>query len=157
MSDALIQLLTAFIGALGFSLVFNVRRELLLSASLGGMLVWGVYLFCGHFFEGVFLPSLVAAAFASLYSEILARVKKAPATVFYTPALIPLVPGGSLYYTMSYAIRGEWESMSLSGSSTAYCALGIAVGMSLVLSTDFTLRKIIGKLSLKEKLDQNKR
>ena len=82
MSDALIQLLTAFIGALGFSLVFNVRRELLLSASLGGLLVWGVFLLCGHFFEGVFLPSLVAAAFASLYSEILARVKKAPATVF---------------------------------------------------------------------------
>ena len=140
--DGIIQLVTACIGALGFSLIFNVRRDLLPAAAFGGMLDWGVYLVAEWFFGGVFLPSVVAAAFASLYSEAVARMEHAPATVFYIPALIPLVPGGSLYYTMSYAVLGEWEQVRSFGASTIYCALGIAVGMSLVLSVDFTMRKI---------------
>lgn len=138
--------MTAGIGALGFSLLFNVRKELLPAAAFGGFLDWGVYMMAEWFFGGgVFLPSVVAAAFASLYAEAMARVEKAPATVFYIPALIPLIPGGSLYYTMSYAVLGQWEQVKSYGASTAYCALGIAVGMSLVLSVDFTARKLRGK------------
>lgn len=140
--DGIIQLVTAGIGALGFSLIFNVRRDLLPAAAFGGLLDWGVYLMAAWFFDGVFLPSVVAAAFASLYSEAVARMEQAPATVFYIPALIPLVPGGSLYYTMSYAVLGDWDQVRSFGGSTIYCALGIAVGMSLVLSVDFTVRKI---------------
>ena len=135
--------MTAGFGALGFSLIFNVRRELLPAAAFGGLLDWGVYMMAEWFFgNGVFLPSVVAAAFASIYAEAMARVEKSPATVFYIPALIPLIPGGSLYYTMSYAVLGQWDQVQSYGASTAYCALGIAVGMSLVLSVDFTMRKI---------------
>ena len=140
--DGIIQLVTAGIGALGFSLIFNVRRALLPAAAFGGLLDWGVYLMAAWLFDGVFLPSVVAAAFASIYSEAVARMEQAPATVFYIPALIPLVPGGSLYYTMSYAVLGDWHQVRSFGASTIYCALGIAVGMSLVLSVDFTVRKI---------------
>ena len=138
--------MTAGFGALGFSLIFNVRRELLPAAAFGGLLDWGVYMMAEWFFgNGVFLPSVVAAAFASIYAEAMARVEKAPATVFYIPALIPLIPGGSLYYTMSYAVLGQWDQVQSYGASTAYCALGIAVGMSLVLSVEFTFRKLTAR------------
>ena len=140
------QLVTAGIGALGFSLLFNVRRDLLPAAAFGGIADWGVYLAARWFFGGgVFLPSVAAAAFASIYAEAVARIEEAPATVFYIPALIPLVPGGSLYYTMSYAVLGDWDMVRSYGSDTVYCALGIAVGMSLVLSVDCTLRKLTGR------------
>ena len=43
---------------------------------------------------------------------------------------------------MSYAVLSDWEQVQHYGASTIYCALGIAVGMSLVLSVDFTMRKI---------------
>ena len=36
--DMLIQLVTAFTGSLGFALLFHVRKEKLLLASLGGLL-----------------------------------------------------------------------------------------------------------------------
>ena len=145
-TEGIIHLVTAGLGALGFSLLFNVRKELLGAAAFGGFLDWGVYMLAEWFFGGgVFLPSVVAAAFASLYAEAMARVEKAPATVFYIPALIPLIPGGSLYYTMSYAVIRQWDMVKSYGASTAYCALGIAVGMSLVLSVDFTSRKLRGR------------
>ena len=47
MRDIVIQLVTAFAGSLGFALLFHVRREKLLLASLGGLLAWGVYLLMG--------------------------------------------------------------------------------------------------------------
>ena len=145
-TEGIIHLVTAGLGALGFSLIFNVRRELLPAAAFGGLLDWGVYMMAEWFFgNGVFLPSVVAAAFASIYAEAMARVEKAPATVFYIPALIPLIPGGSLYYTMSYAVLGQWDQVQSYGASTAYCALGIAVGMSLVLSVEFTFRKLTAR------------
>ena len=145
-TEGIIHLVTAGFGALGFSLIFNVRRELLPAAAFGGLLDWGVYMMAEWFFgSGVFLPSVVSAAFASIYAEAMARVEKSPATVFYIPALIPLIPGGSLYYTMSYAVLGQWDQVQSYGASTAYCALGIAVGMSLVLSVEFTFRKLTAR------------
>ena len=143
-TEGIIHLVTAGIGALGFSLIFNIRKELLPAAAMGGLLDWGVYMLAEWFFGGgVFLPSVAAAAFASLYAEAMARLKKTPATVFYIPALIPLVPGGSLYYTMSYAVLSQWDMVQRYGASTAYCALGIAVGMSLVLSVEYTARRLL--------------
>lgn len=139
MYNAVIQLVTAFIGALGFALLFNVRRELLFASAFGGFLVWGVYLLAEQWLGGIFVSSVAAAAAATVYAEVLARVKRTPAVVFSIPALIPLVPGGSLYYTMSYAVRSEWDLVSLYGSNTFYCALGIASGMSIVLSIQFTM------------------
>lgn len=143
MYNAMMQLLTSFIGALGFALLFNVRKALLPAAAFGGMMVWGVYLGAEWAFGGsVFLASVCAAAVASIYAEAMARVEKAPATVFYIPALIPLVPGGSLYYAMSYAVRSDWDMVSRYGSATFYCALGIACGMSIVLAMEYTINKL---------------
>jgi uncharacterized membrane protein YjjB (DUF3815 family) len=154
-TEGIIHLVTAGLGALGFSLIFNVRRELLPAAAFGGLLDWGVYMMAEWFFgNGVFLPSVVAAAFASIYAEAMARVEKSPATVFYIPALIPLIPGGSLYYTMSYAVLGQWDQVQSYGASTAYCALGIAVGMSLVLSVEFTFRKLTARNHEKNQTSQ---
>ena len=145
-TEGIIHLVTAGIGALGFSLLFNVRKELLGAAAFGGFLDWGVYMLAEWFFGGgVFIPSVVAAAFASLYAEAMARVEKAPATVFYIPALIPLIPGGSLYYTMSYAVRSDWDMVRLYAGNTMYCAIGIAVGLCLILSVDFTIRAVTKK------------
>ena len=41
----------------------------------------------------------LAAAALSVYSEIMARVRKYPATSYLLVALFPLVPGADIYYT----------------------------------------------------------
>ena len=143
MLEIVLELLYALMGSLGFSLLFNLRKGHLAAAGIGGMAEWAVYLAAEWFFGGgVFLPSVAAAAFAAFYAEAMARVKRAPATVFYIPALVPMIPGGSLYYTMSYAVRSDWDMVRLYAGNTMYCAIGIAVGLSLVLSVGFTARKV---------------
>ena len=136
MKETIVQLVTAFLGSLGFSLLFGMRRRHLLLASLGGMLAWGVYLLADHarWIEGDFIPYLLASAFAVLYAELMARLRKCPTTLFVIPAILPLVPGGSLYYAMSCAVRGELGAARGYGMLTLKYTLAIAAGISIVMA-----------------------
>ena len=134
MKEIIMQLLAAFVGSMGFALIFGMKRRYLFCASLGALLGWGVYLATDALLPSSFLPPLFAAAFAVSYSEIMAKLLKTPATLFVIPAIIPLVPGGSLYYTMSYAVHRDMENARLYGTRTAETALAIAAGISFVLA-----------------------
>lgn len=134
MKEIVYQLLSAFVGSMGFALVFGMRRRYLFAASLGALLGWGVYLLTERFLSNSFLPPLLAAAFALSYSEIMAKALKTPATLFVVPAIIPLVPGGSLYYTMSYAVHRDMANARIYGTRTLESALAIAAGISFVLA-----------------------
>ncbi len=132
MKEIIIQLMTAFLGSLGFALIFGLRRKHLFPAALGGMLAWGIYLGVQAWMPGFFLPNLLAAVFSAAYAELLAHLRKSPATLFVIPAIIPLVPGSSLYYAMSFAVSGDYRTASSYGHTTLICALAIAAGISLV-------------------------
>ena len=142
MSTIVLQLITAFLGSLGFSLLFHLRKQLLLPASIGGLLCWGIYLIGTHYYEGVFVPCLLASASAALYAEILARIKKAPATLFLVPAVVPAIPGRTLYYAMSNAVQGEWDIARSYGYLTIQYALAIAGGISLVWAMSVMLQNV---------------
>ena len=129
----LIQLLTAFLGSLGFALLFGVRPKHLLLAALGGMLAWGVYLAMEHWLGMPFLSCLAASVFAVVYAELMARVRKIPALLFTVPAIIPLVPGATLYYAMSEVVRGDLAQARAYGTETLLAALAIAGGISFVI------------------------
>lgn len=124
-----IQLVTAFLGSLGFALLFQVRRERLLLASLGGLLAWGVYLGMGLVTDQEVIRYFVASVVLTVYGEILARLVKCPATLFIVTASIPLIPGGSLYRTMEYFMQNNLEAFSRQGLTTVLLAVAIAVGM----------------------------
>ena len=134
MINIVTQLVSAFVGSLGFALIFGMRRRYLFAASLGALLGWGVYLISDALLQSSFLPPLFAAAFALTYSEMMAKALKTPATLFVIPAIIPLVPGGSLYYTMSYAVHRDVANARLYGTRTMETALAIAAGISFVLA-----------------------
>lgn len=145
MKDVLLELATAFIGSLGFAMLFNVRRRFWIPGSLGGMIGWGIYLLAKTQMHGVFMPCLIASAFAALYAEILARVLKAPATIFFIPSIVPLIPGSTLYYTMSFAVQRAWDTSSFYGFLTIQYALSIASGISLVWAFAMMITKLLKK------------
>jgi len=128
------QLLTALLGSLGFALIFNVRGRYLVTASLGGMLAWGVYLAVGTLSPDIFLPTAAASAAVTAYSEAFARLKKTPAIQYLIVGLLPLVPGGSLYYAMRELMERNLSKAGEYGFQTALYALGIAAGISMTLS-----------------------
>lgn len=131
--DMIIQIITGALGSLGFALLFGLKKKYLVSAALGGALGWGLYLLGEKLFDGdIFLACLLASAFCALYSEIVARVQKAPTTLFFITSVVPLIPGSTLYYTFSHAVAGDAEKASYYGTRTLKYALAIAAGSCIV-------------------------
>ena len=67
-------------------------------------------------------------------AELFARIFKVPATVFIIVGIIPMVPGGGMYYTMDALVSGNMPLFVEKGMQTAASAGAIAVGCSLVTS-----------------------
>ncbi len=131
MSSDLIMLITGVLGTFGFSILFYIHPRRLPLACLGGLLTCAVYLIVNRFVDGDFIPNLCGALVGALFSEICARVFHVPASVFTTPCIIPLVPGGMLYRTMSCAVQGDLHGAVQYGMTTLTVALGIAAGIAV--------------------------
>ena len=142
--EYIVQLVTAFAGSWGFAMLFHVRREKLLLASLGGLLAWGVYLLMGWVTDQDVVRYFVASVVLTVYAETLARLVKCPATLFIVTASIPLIPGGSLYRTMQYFMRNDLAAFSSQALTTVLLAVAIAVGM-LVPTAIFQLGRRAGE------------
>ncbi len=129
---AWIQIITGFLGSLGFAILYNIRGKKLIAASLGGFMAWALFLLLGLFMDSEPMRYFIVSMSISLYAEILARVLKTPTTTFIITALIPLIPGGSLYYTMSSAFGGNFDVFLRNAVSTLSLALALAIGVAII-------------------------
>lgn len=152
MTELFIQLICAFIGAFGFAILFQVEKEKLLKASLGGLIAWGCYILCSFFLDSMISCFFISSAAATVYAEYMARKEKAPATVFLVPATIPLIPGGSLYQTFVYALEQNWNSFSKQGLETILLAVSISCGILFVMTVMKMYHKIRDKFQIKYRI-----
>lgn len=137
------QAAAVFVGCCGFCILFNVHGRGLVLCIIGGAAAWMVYLLCGALGCDVYAANLFAAVFAALYAEIMARVRKCPATPYLVIATIPMLPGAGVYYTMSLGLEGSMMASVAKGLQTIGIAGSLAVGI-LLASTVF---RLIGRRS----------
>lgn len=128
----MVMIVTAAAGTLGYCLLINVKRNKIVYGCLGGVVSTFLYCVCVEAGLTPLLQNLIPAAVVTLYAEVFARVIKAPATVFLIPSIIPLVPGGRLYYTMRAIVDGDADSAKIYAMETIVIALGIAVGIVVI-------------------------
>lgn len=130
-----LQILMGTLGTLGFNILFHIRGRKLLFATLGGLISWSVFLGLEPALPSEALRYLISAATITVYGEVLARLEKTPTTTFLVPALIPLIPGSALYYTMNYALNEQWGRFAEQAFYTLQLALSLAVGIIAVTTT----------------------
>ena len=138
----IVQILMGFIGSLGFGFLFNLRGKRLVAASLGGLFAWALFILLGFLTEDEPVRYFFVSAAVSLYSEIMARVMKTPTTSFLNTCLIPLIPGGSLYYTMRNAFMGTPSDFMDRGIKTLSLAVALALGVIVVTVITEMVKKI---------------
>lgn len=120
------EFVCAAIASVAFAVLFRVNRRHLLWAGLGSIITFAIYYLLE---ENLFLAAIISAVFTALYSEISARVHKAPTLVFLITGIIPTVPGKYLYQTMRYLLEQN-AALALSNFlDTMKIALGIAAGV----------------------------
>lgn len=145
--NAVIQIITGTIGAMGFAILFNIRGRRLAAATIGGFLSWSLFLLLNYFIPSEPVCYFIVALLISLYSEIMARLLKSPTTTFIITSLVPLVPGGSLYYTMAFAFESDPTKFFERGMETLLLASALALG--IIAAT--TITKILNKYHSKNK------
>lgn len=139
----IIQLGAAFIGSLGFAIFLKMKGKQIFYAGLGGLVTWFIYLMSFDLCQSDFISNLVAALFVGLYAEVMARVNRAPSTIFLTAAAIPLIPGGKLYYTMYGLVSKDQALFVESGTDAVVIALAISLGFVIVAVVKRYAEKII--------------
>ena len=127
-----IQLFTAFIGTLGFSIMFKLDKKHLVPAMLAGGFTFFVYYVIEVLTASLFLAAFIASIASAVISELLARVRHAPTILFILPCAIPIVPGGSLYNAMFHLISKKLDLAWQYLANTLLVAIGIAGGLAAV-------------------------
>lgn len=119
----------AIVAGFGFCMVFNAHGVGIVFCLLGNIVSWGTYYICAGLGMTEVVGFLVASAAAATYAETMARIRRCPSTPFLVFALLPLIPGSSLYYTMAYALQGDMDAFLYRGTYTAALAGALAVGV----------------------------
>lgn len=146
----IIQLIAAFAGSIGFAILFNMKGKQILFAGIGGALTWLIYLIFHNILEDYFVSYLIAAVFVAIYAEVMARVNRAPSTIFLTATAIPLIPGGSLYYTMYGLVIKDGEMFITNGQDAIIIALAIALGFVFVAVVTKYVNKLVFSVDKKK-------
>ena len=139
MNNYIAGLIGSFGSSLFFAYLFHAPKRCIFSSSLIGMLGYLVYMLFVDFVAGSVGGAFAASIVIALLSEATARIQHAPATIFTSVAVIPLVPGGALYETMFYIVQRDYLNAVSRGVEAIFIAGCIALAIALV--TSFTQKK----------------
>ena len=142
--EILIIVISGVVGTFGIVLLFGAEAKKIPWTLLAAALTSAAYEIVFRMGGGYFLASFVAAALVAAYSDIMAHILKTPATVIITAGIVPLVPGGMLYYTMLGAVNSDAAMFYEKGQGVLLIAAGLAVGVIAVTAIS---RPINTKLS----------
>ena len=137
MASVPVQAAAAFVGTLGFSVLFGVPRSHYIHSSLLATLGWIVYLLL---FSCTSLGAVASTFFASVTVAILSRrcavLFKAPQTIFLLTSIFPMIPGGGIFWTVFFVVSGRMNLALHTGTLalgvTAAIVLAIVLARSLV-------------------------
>ncbi len=133
MTDDMLRILVlvaaTIVGVLGYALMFGVGKKHFVFGILSAVLCCIAFEVSMLFSWGTFVAAMVGSAVTTVYSYIMARVLKLPATFMIVLGILPLVPGARLYYTMLGLVNSDMEMFSVNGQAALLLAAGIAVGI----------------------------
>lgn len=126
------EIIACVIGTLSFAVLLKVPKKLLFNATFGGLISASILYFLESSGRNVFVAVLCAMISVAVYSEIIARIRKTPATVILLPSTIPLLPGSKIYYAMQNAVNGNTEMFDYYAAQTLKIATGLGLGAVIV-------------------------
>lgn len=127
----IIRIFGAFAAVVAFCILIELPKKYMIYAGATGMLGWTVYLLGDLFVQRVEIDAFIATIFIAAASHILARVLKAPVSIFLIPGILPIVPGGSVY-RCAYAFINESANLNIYLDETFKIAGGIALAIFFV-------------------------
>ena len=129
-----VQALAAFVGTLGFAILFGVPRKQYIPAGIVGVLGWLLYLVL--FRVAGFSPAIstmVATVFIGIMARVFAVLERCPAAVFLICGIFCLVPGAGIFWCTYYLISSQIDLSSTAGFTAAKIVIAIVIGIILAM------------------------
>lgn len=127
-----VQLISCGVASMGFALLFKAAVRQSFWAGVGGLLNCACYLFVQNIWGNNFVAVMAGAAFVAAYAYIMSRVHRAPATIFLTTSIMPVIPGATLFYMMHGFVQADYHLALQQTIALAQTCLAIAFGFLLV-------------------------
>lgn len=131
-NSLLITSFGAILGCIGFSILFNIHGPGGIICALGGLLTWLIYSFTIIYGGTDIMGCFYSSVFASIYAEVMARIRKYPAISYLVVSIFPIIPGAGIYFAMNHAVHGDMEAFSSRGMHTAAIAGVMAIGIMMI-------------------------
>ena len=126
------QLISCGIASMGFAWLFKAADKQAFYVGIGGSMTWGAYLIAQYLHGDTFICTIVAATVVAAYAFIMSRYHRAPATIFLTTSILPVVPGANLFYMMYGIEQRDYAMANQQAITLATTCLAIALGFLLV-------------------------
>jgi uncharacterized membrane protein YjjB (DUF3815 family) len=127
------QIVLAFFGSVFPVILFNIDRKKIIWAGLCGVVGWIAFNIVLGYANSVVMASFIGALMVGLYSELMARKLKTPASMFSIPGIFPLVPGITAFNTIEFIVKNQPALAFDKGMETI--AVGGAIGFGIMLSS----------------------
>ena len=128
------QAVAAFLGTLGFTILYGVDRDQYWVSGLIGIAGWMVYLMMVRM-AGAAAPvaSLAAALVVCLLSRFSAVPTRCPAQVFIICGIFTMVPGAGIFWFAYYLTASQYVLSLQSGFMAVKVAVSIVMGIILAM------------------------
>ena len=137
------EIIFAFIGTVGFGVLFSVSKKHLIHCGITGGIGWFIYLIAFYFSKSAYIATLLSAFAITRVSLFLSVKRKTPATVFLLTGIFTLVPGAGVYYTAYYLFLNQTALGYDYLMNTLKIALAISIGIVLGYAVKSDIIKMI--------------
>lgn len=135
---AWVQAIAVFVGCCGFCILFNTHGRGMVLCMMGGAASWMLYLLCRALAAMYTQPTCSPPCWRRCTPRPWPGCADARPCPYLVIAILPMLPGAGVYYTMSLGLEGKTMEAVAKGLETLGIAGSLAVGILLV-STVFRL------------------
>lgn len=143
MGRLLCQAVAAFVGTLGFAVLFGVPRRNYIETAVVATVGWISYMVLNLYTGlGVVGATLFATIVVAMMSYWFARFFRTPQTIFLITGIFPMIPGGGIFWTVFFFVSRRMGLAAHSGAMALAVTLAIVLGIMLVSALP---RRFFGK------------
>ena len=127
------QAIAAFVGTVGFSVIFGVPRKNYVQTAVVAAIGWTAYLLLVRYTVlGPAISTFVATVIVASLARAFASWFRTPSTVYLIPGVFPMIPGGGIFWTTFFLVSSRLGPALQSGMLALEVTAAIVLGIVLV-------------------------
>lgn len=141
-----LEILAMYTSSLTYSIINDCPKKELPYAAITGFVVWVFYLIAFYISDSILVANFCSTFLVTVFCKILTLYRRQPLTLYLVPAIIPLVPGKTIFDTLFALVSGDFKLAQENAFLTFSIACCITLGISMSNIINYTYLKKVFKI-----------